>query len=182
MPSELWGTQTSAGGRTSTRSGYNGPSTGYVPPPREERPDIKKAGQQATAFKTDPRVDDLAYLTALEEFRTRYGTAMEGGAPMRTVTGFNIIPGQVMDTTRMNAAQREMYLPQNATAAGMVPNSQASLPPNLAVTAGGQTQALADKGFEGGGLSPEQIAQMYPGMFRRMYGVSGEKKDEKKKE
>jgi hypothetical protein len=41
--------------------------------------------------------------------------AAESGPPLRMVSGPGIIPGYMPDTTRMNAYQRDLYLPQSSS-------------------------------------------------------------------
>jgi len=41
-------------------------------------------------------------------------------APTRTMSGFNVIPGPVLDPMRMTGAQRKAYLPEQASATGDV--------------------------------------------------------------
>jgi hypothetical protein len=54
---DFWGAQTSRGGRTQTRSRYTGGGGGYMPPAREDRPDIigkAREQEQALAPRWEP--------------------------------------------------------------------------------------------------------------------------------
>lgn len=75
------------------------------------------------------RMQDLEFRTALAQLQ-----ALTNPAPTREVGGFNMITGRTLDPLKMNAMQRQMFLPQNSEMIAPMPNRSHLSPqaPNVA--------------------------------------------------
>lgn len=94
-----------------------------------------------------------------------------GPMPTKMLFGPGIVPGRVADINAMNAYQRQLFLPQSSQMVSTPGQSPASLQGGWGSTGGANTGTA---GLQQNALSPQQIAQMYPGMFERMYGGAEE--------
>jgi hypothetical protein len=72
---------------------------------RDQRSSLQKAAENE------------ALRAQIAQSRAMYGTDITGGQPLRQLTGFNM-HGMTPDTQKFTGAQRQMFLPQNATGVG----------------------------------------------------------------